>query len=93
MGFAILALTGFKALLRLVDHIDAALAAHNLAVAVPQLQRAKRVFDLHGSSPCRGARAPEFLCPKWDDDALAGDGGRYRDRTCGHYDVNVVLYR
>ena len=61
---ALLTLTGFITLLRLVDHIDAALAAHDLAVAVTQLQRAERVFDLHGSSPYRGARAPiKKLCP------------------------------
>jgi hypothetical protein len=52
------ALTGFETLLRLVDHIDAALAAHDLAIAMTLLERAERVTDLHRSSPIRGARAP-----------------------------------
>jgi hypothetical protein len=34
-------LAGLVALLRLVDHIDAALAAHDLAIAVTRLQRAE----------------------------------------------------
>lgn len=42
------ALTGFVALLGLVDHVDPALTAHNLTVAVTRLQRTQRVFDLHG---------------------------------------------
>src|SRR5690606_37639808 len=37
------ALTGLVAFLRLVDHIDATLAAHDLTVAMAQLQRAERV--------------------------------------------------
>ena len=45
------ALAGLVARLRLVDDVDAALAANNLTVAVAQLQRAKRVSDLHGLSP------------------------------------------
>jgi hypothetical protein len=28
--------------------------------------------------------------PPWQE---AANGGRYWDRTSGHYDVNVVLYR
>ena len=53
-----LALAGLEALLRLVDHVDAAFTAHDLAIAVTLLERAERVTDLHRSSPIRGARAP-----------------------------------
>ena len=35
--------------LHLVDHVDAALAAHDAAVLVPRLQRPQRVADLHPS--------------------------------------------
>ena len=49
--FCASALTGFVAALRLVDHIDAAFATHNAAVTVPVLERAERIFDLHGLSP------------------------------------------
>ena len=54
----VLALTGLVALLRLVDHIDAAFTAHNLAIAVTRLQRAERVRNFHRPSPVRGASAP-----------------------------------
>jgi len=43
----VLALLGFEAWVGLVDHIDPALAAHELAVAVPRLQRLERASDLH----------------------------------------------
>ena len=46
------ALAGLVTLLRLVDHVDAALAAHDLAIAMTRLQRAERVRNLHRSSPC-----------------------------------------
>jgi hypothetical protein len=36
-----LALTGFEARLRLVDHINAAFTAHNATIAVPAFQRAE----------------------------------------------------
>lgn len=42
-----LTLTCFEATLCLIDHVNAALAAHNTAVAVPVLERAERVLDLH----------------------------------------------
>jgi hypothetical protein len=32
-------------------------------------------------------------CAAFSAAACAADGGRYWDRTSGHYDVNVVLYR
>ncbi len=51
-----LALTGFEPALRLVDDVDAALAAHNAAVAMAVLQRTKRVLDLHLVSPLIAAR-------------------------------------
>lgn len=63
------ALTGFVALLRLVDHIDAALAAHDLAIAMTRLERAERVRNLHRSSPIRGAQRLEIL-----DVSLAENG-------------------
>ena len=43
-----LTLTGFKPTLRLVDHIDAALTAHDAAIAVALLERAEGVTYLHG---------------------------------------------
>jgi hypothetical protein len=43
-----LALAGLEPGLRLVDDIDAALAAHHAAIAVAQLERAERVSNLHG---------------------------------------------
>ena len=43
-----LALTGFEPALRLVDHIDAALTAHDAAIAVALLERAEGVTYLHG---------------------------------------------
>ena len=52
-----LALAGLEPALRLVDHIDAALAAHDAAIAVALLERAEGVTYLHGRCPiCRGAR-------------------------------------
>ena len=41
------ALTSLEAAVGLVDHVDAALAAHDLAVAVPALERAERIANLH----------------------------------------------
>ena len=58
------ALTGLVALLRLVDHIDAAFTAHDLAIAMTLLERAERVCNLHRCSPCRGAvRLFKTTCP------------------------------
>ena len=51
-----LALACFEPALRLVDHIDTALTAHDAAVAVPALERAERVLDLHGLLLIRGAQ-------------------------------------
>src|SRR4051794_3985548 len=50
------ALTGLEAALHLVDHIDAALAAHQAVVAVTPAQRFQRVTDLHGTSLKRNER-------------------------------------
>ncbi len=50
------ALAGLEAALGLVDHVNTALAAHDTAIAVPVLQRAERVPDLHGPSPHFAAR-------------------------------------
>src|SRR3954463_11007914 len=44
-----LALAGLVALLRLVDDVDAALAAHDLVVAVAPAQRLEGIADLHRS--------------------------------------------
>ncbi len=41
-------MTGFKPTLRLVDHIDAALTAHDAAIAMALLERAEGVTYLHG---------------------------------------------
>ncbi len=43
-----LTLAGFETWLCLVDYIDAALTAHDAAIAVTALERAERVTDLHG---------------------------------------------
>ena len=45
-----LALTSFEPWLRLVDYIDAALAAHDAAIAVTLLERAERVLTFMGLS-------------------------------------------
>ena len=42
-----LALTGFEPTLRLVDHIDAALTAHDAAIAMTLLERAEGVTYFH----------------------------------------------
>ena len=84
------ALTGLEPALRLVDDVDTALAAHDTAIAMPALERAERVLDLHWSSPCHGGARGAWL--------LFGpfgpvNGGHDWDRTSDPYDVNVVLYR
>jgi hypothetical protein len=43
----VLALTGFEPWLRLVDYIDAALTAHDAAIAMTLLERAEGVTYLH----------------------------------------------
>ena len=86
-----LALTSFKALLRLVDHVDAAFTANDLAIAVTRLQRAERVCDFHGRSLLYRGASGAIVDPCFPKEAV--NGGRYWDRTSGHYDVNVVLYR
>ena len=48
MQCAGLTLAGFKPTLRLVDYIDAALTAHDAAIAVALLERAEGVTYLHG---------------------------------------------
>src|SRR6478609_4803753 len=44
----ILALARLEARIGLVDHVNAALAAHDAAVLVAQLHRLERMTDLHG---------------------------------------------
>jgi hypothetical protein len=46
-----LSLTRFIAGIGLVDHIDAALAAHDLAIGVALLERLERVGDFHNNIP------------------------------------------
>ncbi len=72
----LLALTSFEATLRLVNNVDAALAAHDAAIAVTLLERAEGVANFHGSSPSRGAAiAPVFrLSPKASDSMVGGTG-------------------
>jgi hypothetical protein len=43
------ALTGLEAALRLIDDVDAALAAHETIVAMAAAQRFQRITDFHGS--------------------------------------------
>lgn len=43
------ALAGLEPALRLVDHVDPALAAHDAAVAVAVLQRPEGIANLHGA--------------------------------------------
>src|ERR1700759_4257062 len=54
IGIVGLALLGFEARVGLVDDVDPALAAHELAVAVTRLERLERASDLHDLNP--GAR-------------------------------------
>src|ERR1700732_906120 len=51
------ALLGFEARVRLVDDVDDALAAHELAIPVTGLERLERASDLHRTSrgPISGA--------------------------------------
>ena len=61
-AFAGSALTGFEPALRLVDHIDAALTAHDAAIAMALLERAEGVTDFHVACPsCRGARIAPWV--------------------------------
>ena len=55
------ALAGFEPTLRFVDHVNAAFSAHNTAVAVPVLERAERIANLHGRSPHVVARASALV--------------------------------
>ena len=50
------ALLGFEARVGLVDDVDPALAAHELAVAVTRLERLERASDLHGTVSSSGPR-------------------------------------
>ena len=50
------ALTGLETRVGLVDDVDAAFAAHDLAIAVAALERAERIANLHRSSPIAAHR-------------------------------------
>ena len=59
-----LTLAGFEPGLRFVDHIDAAFAAHDSAIAMTRFQRTERVCDFHQPSPAIAARgAPLGFVP------------------------------
>ena len=87
------ALAGFEPALRLVDNVDAAFPAHNTAVAVPILERAERIANLHGRSPHVVARVNAGVTGSPSKQAGLSYGGRYWDRTSDPFDVNEVLYR
>jgi hypothetical protein len=57
------ALTGLEALLRLVDDVDAALAAHETVVAVAIAQGLERIADFHGFTRSKTLREE----PRVDD--------------------------
>ena len=90
-GSRLSALAGLEAALGLVDDVDPALPANDATVAVPVLERAERVPDLHGSSPKIAGAVAQGSCSAGFP--AVSDGGRYWDRTSDPYDVNVVLYR
>jgi hypothetical protein len=56
----LLTLAGLEPGLRLVDHIDAAFAAHDSAIAMTRFQRTERVCDFHQPSPAIAARGAPF---------------------------------
>ena len=72
--FVALALTGFEATVGFVDHVDPALAAHHLAIAVAAFERAERVANLHRFCPHRGAQ-PSALKLKLPPSRLRLPGG------------------
>src|SRR3954466_4216125 len=76
-----LALASLVALLGLVDDVDPALATNQLVVAVTAAERLQRVADLHVRSPA--------ACPLTN--RQKANGGRDRDRTCDHCDVNAPV--
>tara|TARA_R110002012_G_scaffold297839_2_gene495937 strand:- start:2 stop:295 length:294 start_codon:yes stop_codon:yes gene_type:complete len=55
------ALTGFEPALRFVDNVNAAFATHNTAIAMPILERAERIANLHRWSPHVVARASAWV--------------------------------
>ena len=71
------ALAGLEPRLGLVDDIDSALAAHNAAIAVTLLERAKRVPDLHGLlSSFAARRAPwVYVSARPDSEFMVGGTG------------------
>ena len=96
------ALTRLVALLGLVDDVYAALATHELVVAVTLAQALEAVANFHGLNPysvCCGRphipfknRVPHRHRHRTRK-ILSPNGGRDRDRTCDPYHVKVVLYR
>src|SRR3954453_16589823 len=77
------ALAGLEALLRLVDDVNAALAADELVVAVTSSQGFQRVANLHRS----GLRAA------WSDNrtGLSGKGNRTQRRVHGENPARGVI--
>ena len=73
-----LALAGFEPALRLVDHIDAALAAHDAAIAMALLERAEGVAYLHGPFlhvAARGLRLGLQFGPEGPANIMVDDTG------------------
>ena len=87
-----LALARFEPALRLIDDVNAALAAHNPAITVPVLQRTERVSNLHWSLSLMSRRMTRLLL-RFAATRGGDHGGRYWDRTSDPFDVNEVLYR
>ncbi len=71
-----LALTSFEAALRFVDYVNAALTAHNTAIAMALLERTERVTNFHVNSPSRGAAIAPLLQfrPKPGEFMVGGTG-------------------
>jgi hypothetical protein len=63
-GKAFSALTGLKAALRLIDDVDAALAAHDTIVAMAAAQGLQRIADFHGLIPVRAILPKTDALPK-----------------------------
>ena len=71
-----LALTGFEPTLRLVDHIDAALTAHDAAIAMTLLERAEGVTYFHVRFLIVAARGAEVaFAPKGAVNSMVDDTG------------------
>src|SRR5271167_4477187 len=59
-----LALAALHARVLLIDHVDAAMAAHHAAILVADLGGAQAVADLHDTT-LLGPRGASLLVPRW----------------------------